>query len=232
VLCLSEADEALIAAASAVNENVVVVVVSGSAVVMPWAESVRAVLMTWYSGIEGGTALADVLIGAVEPAGRLPFVIPTEADHLPEFDKDAETATYGLFHGQWKLDRDEHSAHFPFGWGLGYAQITISEATLSDDGETVAVVVANVSDRPGSTVVFVHAGVPVSDHDRPPRRLVGFARMLLEAGESTIVEVALDWSALDLRIDDVWLTEPGRYELEVGQYAHDRAAISLTTIRS
>ncbi|MBG7606145.1 MAG: glycoside hydrolase family 3 protein, partial [Actinobacteria bacterium] len=116
-LLLSDADESLIAAASALSANVVVVVVSGSSVVMPWADSVPVVLLTWYSGVEGGTALADVLTGAVEPAGRLPFVITREAAHLPEFDKDAETASYGLFHGQWKLDRDVQRAHYPFGWG-------------------------------------------------------------------------------------------------------------------
>jgi beta-glucosidase len=231
-LCLREADEALIAAASAASGNVVVVVVSGSAVVMPWAESVRAVLMTWYSGVEGGAALADVLTGAVEPAGRLPFVIPTEADHLPDFDKDAETATYGLYHGQWKLDRDAHAAHYPFGWGLAYAQIEIGEATMSDDGESVSVVVSNESDRAGSTVVFVHGGLPTSKYDRPLRRLIGFARVFVEPRESKVVDVALDWSTLDLRIDGRWLTEPGRYELEVGRYAHDPAAVPLTTIRS
>jgi beta-glucosidase len=231
-LRLSDADEALIAAASALSENVVVVVVSGSSVVLPWAESVPVVLLTWYSGVEGGTALADVLTGAVEPAGRLPFVITREAAHLPEFDKDAETASYGLFHGQWKLDRDVQRAHYPFGWGLGYAQLAIGEATLSDDGESVAVVVSNGTDRAGSTVVFVRGGLSDSAHDRPSRRLIGFVKVTLEPGESQVVDVVLDWSALDLRIDGAWLTEAGRYELEVGLYAHDPDAISVTLARA
>jgi beta-glucosidase len=231
-LRLSDADESLIAAASALSENVVVVVVSGSSVVMPWAVSVPVVLLTWYSGVEGGTALAEVLTGAVEPAGRLPFVITTEAAHLPEFDKDAETATYDLFHGQWKLDREAQRAHYPFGWGLGYAQIEISEATLSDDADTVTVVVSNESDRAGSTVVFVHGGLSDSAHDRPPWRLIGFVKVTLEPGESQVVDVVLDWSVLDVRINGAWLTEAGRYELEVGLYAHDPDAVSVTLARA
>jgi len=187
--------------------------------------------MTWYSGVEGGAALADVLTGVVEPGGRLPFVIPTEAAHLPDFDKDAETVTYGLLHGQWKLDQEAHPAHFPFGWGLGYCRITIVEATLADDGASVVAVVSNESDRAGSTVVFVHGGLPSSDHDRPPSRLIGFVRVVLDPGESRVVDVALDWSMLDLRIDGGWSTEPGRYELEVGLQARDPAAIQLTMVR-
>ena len=82
-LRLSASDESLIAAAAAANDNVVVVVVGGSAVVMPWASTVPAILMTWYSGVEGGSALADVLVGESEPAGRLPFAVPTDPAHLP-----------------------------------------------------------------------------------------------------------------------------------------------------
>ncbi len=119
-LRLSDADEALIAAAAARHDRVVVVVQCGSAVMMPWADSVAATLVTWYSGVEGGTALADVIVGHAEPRGRLPFVIPTDAGHLPTFDRTATEAVYDLFHGQWMLDRDGNAAHFPFGWGLGY----------------------------------------------------------------------------------------------------------------
>jgi len=231
-LRLSDVDEALIAAAAAANDNVVVVVVSGSSVVMPWADSVRAVLMTWYSGVEGGTALSDVLTGVAEPAGRLPFVIPTEAADLPEFEKDANTVTYDLFHGQWMLDRDVKRAHFPFGWGLGYSDILVREATLSDDDDSVTVVVSNDGDRRGSTVVFVHAGLRASVHARPPWRLIGFARIVVRPGTSEVVDVPLDWTALDLRIDGAWTSEPGTYELEVGLHARDPEAIYLTSARN
>jgi beta-glucosidase len=230
-LRLSNADESLIAAAAERHDRVVVVVVAGSAVVMPWVETVRATIMTWYSGVEGGTALGAVLTGRAEPGGRLPFAVPTDPDHLVEFDRTATTATYDLFHGQWKLDRDGRAAHFPFGWGLGYASATVSAADLAADGDSARVRVANSSSRDTSTVVFVHAGLDGSAFERPRRRLVGFARVAVPAGTEVDVEVALDWSALDLRLDGAWVTEPGEYTLEVGQHAHDPAARSLTVER-
>jgi beta-glucosidase len=230
-LRLSEADEALIAAAAARHDRVVVAVVCGSAVVMPWADSVPAVLVTWYAGVEGGAALADLLVGESEPAGRLPFAIPVDEDHLVDFDRDATTAVYDLFHGQWKLDRDGHRAHFPFGWGLGYGSVDILGAELVDGGRTVRATVVNGSGRDTSTVVFAFAGVVASAHERPARRLVGFGRVQLGAGVTATVDVDVDWPALDLRLDGGWVTEPGVYELAVGRCAGDPAAVTLVVDR-
>jgi beta-glucosidase len=230
-LRLSSADEALIAAAAERHDCVVVVVVAGSAVVMPWVETVPATLLTWYSGVEGGSALGEVLTGRAEPGGRLPFAIPTDPDHLVDFDRNATAAVYDLFHGQWKLDRDRRAAHFPFGWGLGYAAPTVSSADVVADGSFVRVRIANRSNRDTSTVVFVHAGIDGSTHQRPHRRLVGFARVAVPAAAHAWVDIELDWSALDLRLGGAWVTEPGTYSLDVGQHAHDPAAISLVVSR-
>ncbi len=229
-LRLSAADEALIAAATAVNDHVIVVVVGGSAVVMPWAASVRAVLMTWYSGVEGGTALADVLAGEAEPAGRLPFAVPVDPSHLPDFDRDATEVTYDLFHGQWKLDRDGHAAHFPFGWGLGWGAVEVIGAVLSDS-TTISVSVRNPTECLLSTVVFVHAGVEHSEWERQPRRLVCFARAAVEPGATVDVEMEIDWSMLDVRADGDWITESGDYVLDIGRYAGDPAAVTLSVQR-
>lgn len=230
-LRLSAEDEALIHRAAANNSRVAVVVQSGSAVVMPWASSAPAVLMTWYPGVEGGTALADLLSGAAEPGGRLPFVVPTDPAHLPAFDKDAEHAVYDLFHGQWKLDRDGVSAHYPFGWGLGYTKLTVDAARWAGDEGNVEVTVTNRGARAGSSVVFVHAGVESSAYERPRRRLVGFRRVHLQAGASAQVTLALDWAMLDIRRAGTWLTEPGTYVVDVGQHAADPHAITLTRSR-
>lgn len=229
-LRLSDTDEALIAAAAAVNENVIVVVMGGSAVLMPWASSVRAVLMIWYPGVEGGSALADVLAGDVEPTGRLPFTVPTDPAHLPDFDRDATEITYGLFHGQWKLDHDGHAAHFPFGWGLGWGAVEVVAAVMSDPS-TIIVSLRNPAERPLSAVVFVHAGVQHSEWERPLRRLVCFARQTVEPGATVQVEIEVDWSMLDVRVDGDWITEPGEYMLDVGRYAGDPEAITVTVQR-
>ncbi len=229
-LQLSAAHEALIAAAAEANDNVVVVVVGGSAVVMPWASTVRAVLMTWYAGVEGGAALADVLAGDVEPAGRLPFVVPTDPAHLPHFDRDATSITYDLFHGQWKLDRDGHRAQFPFGWGLGWGAVEVVDAAMADP-TTLVVSVRNPGPRPLRPALFAHAGVVGSGVERPRRRLVGFARADVAPGASTDVEIDVDWSMLDVRIDGDWVTEHGDYAIDVGRHAGDHGALTVSVQR-
>ncbi|MGA7756885.1 MAG: glycoside hydrolase family 3 C-terminal domain-containing protein, partial [Ilumatobacteraceae bacterium] len=225
-LRLSAADESMIAAATARHRRVVVVVVTGSAVVTPWVDSVSATLVTWYAGVEGGDALAEIVTGRAEPGGRLPFAIPLDPDDLVGFDRNATVARYDLFHGQWKLDRDGRPAHFPFGWGLGYGRAHIERAEPIDAG-SIRVTVTNASPSDTTVVVFAFAGLDASVHERPHRRLVGFARRRLGAGTSDPIDLLLDWSAIDLRFDGAWVTEPGRYVVDVGLHAHDPDAISL-----
>ena len=228
-LRLSEADEALIVAAAAANSNVVVVVQCGSAVLMPWADSVPAVLIGWYGGVEAGPGLGDVLVGASEPGGRLPFAIPAEPEHLVPFDRDATSVTYDLLHGQWKLDADGNAARFPFGAGVGYTTWRLEPAILHPDGVSVSVTARNTGDRDGSTVVYIFASKPDSSWERPRRRLVGFARLGASAGTSATAEVAIDWRQLDVRTPDGWLTEPGIYELTVSFDAAPTADAALLT---
>lgn len=222
-LRLSVADEALIAACVSANPRTVVLVMSGSAVVMPWLESTAATLMIWYPGMEGGHAIADVLLGLVEPGGRLPFAMPRDESHLVHFDRDATEETYGLLHGQWKLDHDGVAAHRPFGFGLGYSTFALRGST--SNAETVTVEVTNTGARAGSTVIQVFASVPGSAYERAPQRLVGFARVSLDAGETGTVLVPLRLSALRVRAGHVWITEDRPVTLEVGQHAHDDAAV-------
>ena len=222
-LRLSSDDEGLIAAAAASCPRTVVAVMGGSAVVMPWLDDVPATIVVWYPGMEGGRAFADVLTGAVEPGGRLPFALPTDQSHLVDFDPDATTAVYDLFHGQWKLDRDGVAAHRPFGAGLGYTTWSVDPAsarvvpdeTLAPTGR-IEVDVANTGGRPGSTVLFGFAGLPGSAVERPARRLVSFARVTVEAGGRITVSLPFDLSALAVRRAGRWFQEPGRYVLSVG----------------
>ncbi|MCB1261414.1 MAG: glycoside hydrolase family 3 C-terminal domain-containing protein [Acidimicrobiales bacterium] len=231
-LALHAEDEALIAAARAVCDQVVVVVMGGSAVLLPWIDDVAAVLHIWYPGMEGGHALADVLLGTVEPGGRLPFVIPTDEAHLPHWDPDAAAETYDLFHGQWLLDRAGHAPLRPFGFGLGYT--TWALTTEHPDGagphEAISCTVTNTGDRAGSTVVQVYAGLPSSAHARPQRRLVGFRRVTLEAGASTTVAIPYDLMTLAVRDGGGFVLEPGDYRLTVGFDALDEASVHTVTV--
>ncbi len=138
-LRLRPEDEALVRSVVSHNPRTVVVVMGGSAVVMPWCDDVPVVLLAWYPGMEGGHALADVLVGAVAPSGRLPFAIPADEADLVPFDREARSVVYDLFHGQWKLDRDGKAARFPFGFGLSTTSFELGDACLGADGREVAV---------------------------------------------------------------------------------------------
>jgi beta-glucosidase len=251
-LRLSSDDEGLIAAARAANDNVVVCVMSGSAVVMPWLDSVPATLMIWYPGMEGGRALADVLFGIEEPGGRLPFVVPADEADLVHFDRDAVTETYDLFHGQWLLDRNGVAPHRSFGFGLGYTTFALSDAAYIDDSDRngsdrtgrVQVTVKNTGARRGSTVVQVyavhdpdqHADQHADQHDqnweqaRQVRKLVGFRRVFLEASAAESCEIVIDMAPLQKRMNGRMELPAGPLSLYVGQSWEDSQSNAVTTL--
>ncbi len=190
---LRATDVELIRTVAAANARTIVVLVGGSAILTEeWARNVPALVMAWYGGMEGGRALARILTGAAEPAGRLPFVIPTDASHLPAFDSSAKSVVYDDRWGQRKLDADGHTAAFPFGFGLGYTTFTFELVShrFAETGGSAQVRVTNTGDRAGSSVVQVYAAdksVP-----RPVAALLGFQKVTVAPHGSTVVEVALD----------------------------------------
>ncbi len=229
LLYLSAADEDLIRAVAAAHPRTVVAVVAGSAVVMEsWRADVPAVLVTWYAGMQGGHALADVLLGRAEPSGRLPFAVPTDGAHLPPFDKDAQHVVYDRWHGQRRLDRAGRGAAFPLGAGLGWTTFAHSRLQVSRDGDglRVDVTVTNTGDRPGRSLTLVHAGRDTADGVE--RLLLGFARADLDPGESRVLALHLDLAPLRTRTGPGrWELRPGPYRLEVGADAGDVACTSV-----
>ncbi len=175
---------------------------------MPWLEEVPATVVVWYPGMEGGAAFGEVLSGAREPGGRLPFALPRDEVDLVPWDPGVDAVVYDLFHGQWKLDKDGLVAHRPFGAGLGYTQFAVDRDSVrlrpgaaGATAGTVELTLANTGARAGSTVVFLFAGLPGSTVERPVRRLVGFARVELDAGARGRVDLAFDLAALAVRRD-------------------------------
>ena len=192
-LTLHSEDEALIASVAAANPRTAVVLIGGSAILMEeWRDKVPAILLGWYPGMEGGRALADVLIGVAEPAGRLPVAIPVRAEHLPFFDADAPSIVYDAWWGQRKLDRDGNPAAFPFGFGLGYTtfDIALLDHRAGDADGLATVRVTNTGSRAGSTVVQMYT--LDGDAPRPVPQLIGFGRVELAAGQTAAVDVRLD----------------------------------------
>ena len=223
-LDLSEADQGLIRAAAAANPRTIVVMMGGSAIMVEgWHESVPGILMLWYPGMEGGRALADVLLGNANPTGRLPFAVPTDAAHLPPFDREATTATYDLFHGQWLLDRDGHEARYPFGFGLSYVDATLGDATAEVAGGDIVVsaTLVNRADVVATEVVQVYAGARDPGTERPLWRLAGFGRVEVPAKAAVAVEIRVPLERLAVRNDGAWSVEAGVYEIEVGLRARD-----------
>ncbi len=228
-LDVSAADQALIRAAAAANPATVVVLMGGSAILVEeWHEAVPAILMLWYPGMEGGRALADILLGRVNPTGRLPFAVPRDASHLPHFDRDATSIIYDMFHGQWLLDRDGHDARYPFGFGLSYGPQAIVKDVTVDAGDTALSVSAqllNESARDATEVVQVYAGARGSRLERPLWRLAAFARTNVPAGGSASVRLSVPYERLAVRINSGWIVQAGAYEIAVGRQALDPKAV-------
>jgi beta-glucosidase len=190
-LRLRPADEAIIAATAQANPRTVVVVVTAGAVITEtWRAQVPALLVGWYSGVEGGHALADVLTGSVDASGRLPYSIPTSEEHLAYFDRDATSIVYDRWFGQRLLDRDGHPAAFPLGYGLSYTTFEIAELAVSElagESVTASVRVTNTGHRAGRHTVQLYATTDTPDF--PKRVLLGFTPVQLGPGESVTVEV-------------------------------------------
>jgi beta-glucosidase len=230
-LTLRPEEETLIRAVTKANPRTIVALVAGSAVITEaWRHEVPAILMMWYAGMEGGHALADVLTGRHNPSGRLPFSVPTSADHLPPFDHQAARATYDRFHGQRLLDRLGVEAAYPHGFGLSYTTFEIANAAVvSRDGPVVRVTVRNSGTRDGRHVVQVYARRTEGPH-AAERYLVGFQPVEVPAAQSVEVEVPVSLLPLAVWNPQFKMRElPANttVELLVGAHARDKGGCRL-----
>jgi beta-glucosidase len=219
-LSLTSQSEQLIAAVAQRNPRTVVVLVGGSAITMErWRNRVPAILMAWYPGMEGGRAIAEVLLGQREPGGRLPLAIPANELDLPFFDAEAKEITYDAWWGQRKLDRAGGPTAFRFGHGLGYTtfDVTLTKHQVGDDTGTAVAHVRNTGDRPGGTVAQVYAWD--GDAKPPVPQLIGFRRVELDAGAEADVTIDLDLGPA-LQRDPAtrqWSRRPGSWRIGVDQ---------------
>ena len=232
-LALSKRDEALILAVAAAQPRTIVVLMVGSAVITEaWRERVGAIVVLWYPGMEGGHALADVLLGKVNPGGRLPCTFPRRAKDLPFFDRNATKITYDLWHGYRKLARDGAAAAFPFGFGLSYttfkhANLRLTKTRLgASDTLEATVDVTNTGNVAGDEVAQLYVSAPGSRVERAPRELKAFARVMLAPGETR--RVALNVPVADLAYYDAargWTVEALEYEAIIARHAEDASAL-------
>ncbi|MFB7845586.1 glycoside hydrolase family 3 protein [Streptomyces sp. NPDC056053] len=221
----------LVAAVAAVNPRTVVVVNSGSPVELPWREEVAAVLLGWFPGQEAGHALADVLLGAEEPGGRLPTTWPVALADVPV---SSTTPTDGRLHydegvfvGYPAWEKAGTAPAYPFGHGLGYT--TWEYESLVAGRDSVTVRVRNTGTRPGAETVQVYLAPRHADAGRPARRLAGFARVEAAPGESADAVIALERRAYEIWDEEAydWVLVPGAYEV---QAAHSLGDVRRTAV--
>ena len=216
----------------AANKNTIVVLTAGGSVDMnAWLDRVPALVQAWYPGQEGGTALAEILFGDVNPSGRLPVTFERHWEENPTHDSYyAEAGTNrivykeGVFLGYRAYQHNGTKPLFPFGYGLSYSPfsygtLSITPATTTDGKVTVSFDVTNTGKREGAEVAQVYVGDTHAKVPRPAKELKGFAKVRLRPGETKRVTVTLDRRALSYY--DVnskqWRAEPGEYDILVGR---------------
>jgi beta-glucosidase len=183
--------------------------------------------------MEGGRALADILLGRVNPGAKLPCTFPRRAEDLPEFDRLGTSALYDLWHGYRKLARDGARAAFPFGFGLSYTTFDWSGFEAKREGDVIraTVNVKNTGRIAGKEVVQLYAGTPNSRVERAPRELKAFARVRVEPG--AVATASLEIPVSELAYYDEtrgWTVEPGRYVFVAARHAEDPGLEQILTI--
>ena len=233
----------LISALAKANSNLIVVNISGNAVAMPWAKDVPAIVQGWYLGTEAGNALAAVLMGDVNPSGKLPFTFPHSlkdvgahsAGEYPGVKRTDgsniidEKYNEGIFVGYRWNDKENIEPLFPFGHGLSYTSFKYGQAEVDKKRQrrtkqlTVSVPVTNTGDRAGAEIVQLYIKDLKSSQPRPEKELKGFQKVYLRPGETQKVTFEVNEDALKFfdAQQHKWIVEPGQFEAVVAASATD-----------
>lgn len=216
------------------QKNTVVVLTNGSAVTMPWINSVSGVLETWLGGQAGAGGIADVLFGKVNPSGKLAETFPKRLEDTPaffNFPGEQGDVLYGerIFVGYRYYDGRAIEPLFPFGYGLSYTTFEYSDLVLSSkkttdkEGLTVSLKVKNTGDVKGKEIIQLYVSDKESTLQRPERELKKFTKIELEPGEEKIVSFKLnnrDFSYFDAK-RHTWIAESGEYIIAAASSSRD-----------
>lgn len=231
----------VIGALAKVNKNLIVVNISGNAVAMPWISEVPAVIQAWYLGTEAGNAIASVLVGDVNPSGKLPFTFPEKledvgAHQLGDYPgRQREDGIFdekyneSIFVGYRWTDKQKIRPLFPFGHGLSYTTFAYGKATVNkkvmkiDEQIAITVPITNTGKRIGSEIVQLYISDLKSSLPRPVKELKGFSKIQLAPGETQKVTFLIDKQALSFFNDSrhEWVAEPGKFEAQIAASATD-----------
>jgi beta-glucosidase len=260
-LSLPNNQDALIEQAAAANPHTIVVLETGTAVTMPWIDKVAGVVEAWYGGSSGHKALANVLVGDVNPSGKLPLSFPRNEADLPHPDApktpsesqvragdvadNGAPTTNASAHAGYAVHYDEgpevgykwYEAQkkkplFPFGFGLSYTTYAYSGLSVDSATKTVRFTVMNTGKRAGTEIAEVYARLP-KGADETYKRLAGWKRVTLAPGESQAITVAIDDRVLQTFDDDknVWNLTKGEYQVMVGGSSDDTPLLASLVVR-
>jgi beta-glucosidase len=236
---LSAAQNQLVTDVAAANPNTIVVINSGSAVAMPWANAVRGIVENWYPGQEDGTAIARLLYGDVNFSGKLPVTFPASIADVPahttaQWPGQNNTVQYseGINVGYRWYDSQNKTPAYPFGFGLSYTTFGYSGLTVSapDTNGNVAVGfdVTNTGTKAGAEVAQVYVGQPATTGE-PPKSLRGFQRVSLNPGQSQHVSVTLNARSFQYWTN-AWTNAAGTNTIYIGSSSRDIRLTGQTTI--
>jgi beta-glucosidase len=247
-LSLPDDQDALVAAVAAANPNTVVVLETGGPVTMPWAKDVKAILESWFPGIGGGQAIANILFGRVNPSGKLPVTFAASDSDLPHpkvtglterKEDNAEAAVHnrprtrpqpftvdynveGMAVGYRWFEEKNKQPLFPFGFGLSYTRFAYSNLRLDPDAKSVRFDLRNIGGRAGDEIAEVYVTLPASAGE-PFRKLAAWKRVSLVAGATQSVEIPIDPLYLSVfsTADDGWSRPAGDFLFEAGGSSAD-----------
>jgi beta-glucosidase len=220
-LNLSGAQEKLVEAVCATGKPVVVVLINGGALTIPWiAGHVPAILEGWYLGQEGGNAMAQVLFGEVNPGGKLPVTFPSEVGMVPCYYNQLPAGGPRVYFKNG--GETGFKVQYPFGYGLSYTTFSFGAPQLSrpnmtvQDSAVLTVTVSNTGTRTGDEVAQLYLNHRYGSKVRPEKELKGFQRITLKPGESRKLEFAIGFEQMKCWRNGKWTVEPGEYRLTVG----------------
>ncbi len=240
---MPRAQTELIRRVSEVNRNIAVILSCGGVVDMSWEKYARAILLTYLGGQATASATVEILLGRVNPCGKLAETWPVSLDELPAsryFPGEGRTSEYreGLYIGYRWFDSAGRTPRYPFGYGLSYttfrlADLYLSDTHAADDGEiTVGCKVTNTGTMPGAEIVQLYVAPPEGKAFRPAQELKGFEKVRLNPGESKTVWFKLggrDFAHYEPE-SGRWCVESGDYEVRVGVSSRDirlRASVKV-----
>jgi beta-glucosidase len=241
-LSLTGNQDDLVRSVVAANPHTIVVLNSGAPVLMPWADSVPAIMEAWYPGEEDGNALASLLFGDVNPSGKLPVTFPRTEDQTPVSSPERYPGVNGVATYSEKLevgyrwyDAENQTPLYPFGYGLSYTRFAFSHLKVSPSRNghvTIGVDVRNTGARAGAEVAQVYVGDPASAGE-PPRQLKGFAKVSLRPGQTKHVTLTLDQRAFSIwdTAAQRWTTVSGTYTVAAGDSSRNLPLSAPVTVR-